>query len=39
MLPILLCSVVALAIVIERFWALQAQKINPDFLLGRINSS
>ncbi|MDF1818161.1 MAG: MotA/TolQ/ExbB proton channel family protein [Immundisolibacteraceae bacterium] len=36
MLPILLCSVVALAIVIERFWALQAQKINPDFLLGRI---
>lgn len=34
--PILLCSVVALAIVIERFWALQPQKINPDFLLGRI---
>jgi len=36
MLPILLCSVVALAIIIERFWALQTQKINPDFLLGRI---
>ncbi len=36
MAPILLCSVVALAIVIERFWALQTQKINPDFLLGRI---
>lgn len=36
MAPILLCSVVALAIVIERFWALQAQKINPNFLLGRI---
>ena len=36
MAPILLCSVVALAIVIERFWALQPQKINPDFLIGRI---
>ncbi|MBV1961736.1 MAG: MotA/TolQ/ExbB proton channel family protein [Immundisolibacteraceae bacterium] len=36
MAPILLCSVVALAIVIERFWALQQQKINPDFLIGRI---
>ena len=36
MAPILFCSVVAMAIVIERFWALQAQKINPDFLLARI---
>ncbi len=36
MAPILLCSVAAMAIVIERFWALQPQKINPDFLLNRI---
>lgn len=36
MLPIILCSVVAVAIVIERFWALQGKRVNPPGLLGVI---
>ena len=36
MLPLLLCSVIAFAIVIERFWALQKGRISPDFLVGQI---
>jgi len=36
MLPILLCSVVATAIVIERFWALRRQVVMPDNLVGQI---
>jgi biopolymer transport protein ExbB len=36
MLPILLCSVVALAIVGERFWALQTRRICPDKLVAQI---
>ena len=35
MLPILLCSVIALAIVIERFWSLQSKKINPPHLVSQ----
>ena len=36
MYPIILCSVVALAIVGERFWALQRNKICPPHLLADI---
>jgi len=36
MLPIILCSVIALAIVGERFWALQARRICPDNLVPKI---
>ena len=36
MLPILLCSVAAVAIVIERFWALRRVVIMPDNLVSQI---
>ncbi|MEJ2142464.1 MAG: MotA/TolQ/ExbB proton channel family protein [Gammaproteobacteria bacterium] len=36
MLPILLCSVLALAIVIERFWSLQSKKVNPPHLVSQV---
>ena len=36
MLPIVLCSVVALAIIAERVWALQKNKICPKHLLAQI---
>ena len=36
MLPILLCSVIALAIVGERFWALQQTRIAPDYLVAQV---
>jgi biopolymer transport protein ExbB len=36
MLPILLCSVVALAIIIERFWTLRPNKIAPKTLLSDV---
>ena len=36
MLPILVSSVLALAIVAERFWALQAKKITPPNLVGQV---
>ena len=36
MLPILLCSVVAMAIVAERFWTLQKGRIAPDDLVVRV---
>lgn len=36
MLPIMLCSIIALAIVGERFWALQAKRICPDYLVPQI---
>ena len=32
MLPILICSVVAMAIVLERFWSLQKRRVTPDNL-------
>lgn len=36
MVPILLCSVIALAIVGERFWSLQRKKIVPTHLVAQI---
>jgi len=36
MLPILLCSVIALAIVGERFWSLQRRRIVPAHLVAQI---
>ncbi len=36
MLPIILCSVIALAIVVERFWSLQQKKIAPSTLVGQV---
>ena len=36
MLPILLCSVIALAIIIERFWTLRPNKIAPKTLLAEV---
>jgi len=36
MLPIILCSIVAIAIVIERFWTLSAARIAPRYTLGQV---
>lgn len=36
MLPLLACSVVALAIVIERFWTLQRKRVVPDNLVAQV---
>lgn len=36
MWPILLCSVVSLAIVVERFWSLQTKRITPKNLVSQI---
>lgn len=36
MLPIIACSVVATAIVLERFWALRRRRIMPDNLVSSI---
>ena len=36
MLPILLCSVIATAIVVERFWSLQRRRITPDNLVAQV---
>jgi len=36
MLPIVACSVIATAIVIERLWTLRRQKVMPDRLVNRI---
>ena len=36
MIPILLCSVVAMAIIIERFWSLQRKRISPKHLVAQI---
>ena len=33
MLPILLCSVAAMAIVVERFWTLQRERVAPENLV------
>lgn len=38
MLPILICSVVALAIVVERFWTLQPGKLAPTDTLPKVQS-
>ena len=36
MLPILICSVVAMAIIFERFWSLQKRRITPDNLAVQV---
>ena len=36
MLPIIACSVIAMAIVIERLWTLRRPRIMPDKLVGRV---
>lgn len=36
MLPIILCSIVAIAIIIERFWTLSAVRISPKYTLGQV---
>ncbi|PCJ22817.1 MAG: biopolymer transporter ExbB [SAR86 cluster bacterium] len=36
MLPIILCSIVAIAIVIERFWTLNATRIAPKYILAQV---
>ena len=36
MIPILLCSVVAVAIIVERFWSLQSKKIAPLNLVAQV---
>jgi biopolymer transport protein ExbB len=36
MLPIIACSVVALAIVVERFWTLSKKRVMPEQLVGHI---
>ena len=36
MLPLLACSVIALAIVIERFWTLQKKRVVPDNLVAQV---
>lgn len=36
MLPIMLCSVVAVAIICERFWSLQKKRICPDNLVAQV---
>jgi biopolymer transport protein ExbB len=36
MMPIILCSIVAIAIVIERFWTLSSNKITPKYVLAQV---
>ena len=36
MVPIILCSIVAMAIIIERLWALQAKRVVPENLVAQI---
>jgi biopolymer transport protein ExbB len=36
MLPIMLCPIVAIAIVIERFWTLSAARIIPKYVLAQV---
>jgi biopolymer transport protein ExbB len=36
MLPILGCSIIALAIILERFWSLQKKRVAPDNLVARV---
>nr|WP_255612554.1 MotA/TolQ/ExbB proton channel family protein [Alcanivorax sp. 1008] len=39
MLPILICSLVAMAIVGERFWTLRRGRLAPEGLVGRVQTS
>ena len=36
MLPILGCSIIALAIILERFWSLQKKRVAPENLVARV---
>ena len=36
MVPIILCSIIALAIIIERLWALQKRRIRPPHLVAQV---
>jgi biopolymer transport protein ExbB len=36
MLPIILCSIIAIAIVIERFWTLSSSRITPKYVLAQV---
>ena len=36
MVPILLCSIIAMAIVVERFWTLQRHRIAPENLVAQV---
>ena len=36
MLPIIACSVIAMAIVVERFWSLQRHRITPNNLVAQV---
>src|SRR5690606_31196946 len=36
MLPIILCSVTAAAIIVERFWTLRSSRVTPPHLLGLV---
>ena len=36
MWPIIACSVISVAIVLERLWAYQTRKVIPDYLLAQI---
>lgn len=36
MLPIIFCSIVAIAIIIERFWTLSATRITPKYVLAQV---
>jgi len=36
MIPILLCSVIAMAIIVERFWSLQRRRITPENLVAQV---
>jgi len=36
MLPILICSVIAMAIVVERFWTLQSRRVVPRHMVAQI---
>jgi biopolymer transport protein ExbB len=36
MLPIILCSILAIAIIIERFWTLSAARITPKYVLAQV---
>lgn len=36
MVPILLCSIIAMAIVVERFWALRRDRIAPENLVAQV---
>ena len=36
MIPLLLCSVLALAIILERFWTLRVNKIAPKFIVNEL---